>query len=51
MKRFAILISYPSGVKAHMPHLGKNEFCKRTAKKHLAEWVFLHGISAEIVPV
>jgi len=47
--KYSIKITYPSGVVSHMRHKDKTAFCKRTAKKYLAEWVHLHGVHAEIV--
>jgi hypothetical protein len=49
MNTYSIKISYPSGVIAYMSHKGKTEWCKRTAQKHLREWVYLHGITAELI--
>jgi hypothetical protein len=47
-KRYAIKITYPSGVVAYMSHGGRNSWCKRSAMKHLREWVYLHGHEVEM---
>jgi len=49
-KRFQIKIAYASGTVAYMCHKGRTEWTKETCKRHLATWVHLHGIHAEIVP-
>lgn len=46
--KYSIKITYPSGTIAYMSHKGKTSWCKRTAKKYLTEWVYLHGHKAEI---
>jgi hypothetical protein len=48
--RYQIRITYPSGVVAFMCHRDRTEWCKRSAQKHLREFVYLHGITAELVP-
>lgn len=48
-KRYSIKITYPSGMVAYMSHRDRTEWCKRSALKHLREWVHLHGIKAEMV--
>ena len=47
--RYSIKITHPSGVVTYMQHKGKNEWCFSAARKHLKEWVYLHGITAELV--
>jgi hypothetical protein len=47
--RYSIKITYPSGVVAYMSHMGRTEWCYSSAKRHLKEWVYLHGITAELV--
>ena len=48
-RRYSIKITYPSGFVAYMSHKDKTSWCLRTARKHLSEWVYLHGFHAEIV--
>ena len=47
--KYQIKITYPSGTIAFMFHRDKTKWCLKTAKKYLREWVYLHGINAELV--
>lgn len=46
--KYSIKITSPSGVIAYMSHRDKTQWCKRTAEKHLREFVYLHGWKAEL---
>lgn len=46
--RYAIKITYPSGVVAYMVHRDRASWCLRSARKHLREFVMLHGLKAEL---
>lgn len=45
--RYSIKITYPTTV-AYMEFNGRTEWCYSQARKHLKEWVYLHGIKAEL---
>lgn len=49
--KYSIKITSTSGFISYLSHKGKTEWCKRTARKHFAEWNRLHAheAKAEIV--
>lgn len=50
-KRYQIKITYPDGTIAYMTHKNRMQWCLTSAKKHLAEFVHLHGIHATLEEV
>lgn len=46
--KYSVKISYPSGIVAYMSYRGKISWCKKQAKKHIKEWVYLHGVTVEL---
>jgi len=46
--KYQLKITYPSGVIAYMTHRDKTQFCKRTAQKHMREFVMWHGLKVEL---
>jgi hypothetical protein len=46
-KRYSIKITYPT-VTCYMSFMGRTSWCYSQARKHLKEWVYLHGITAEL---
>ena len=46
--RYSLKISYPSGVTSYMSYRGRTSWCYTQAKKHLKEWVYLHGVTIEM---
>lgn len=51
MKRYKIKIIYPSGTISYMIHRDRSEWTKRTALKHLNEFILWHGLKAELEEV
>ena len=49
--RYMIKIVYPSGTVAYMSHKGRSEWCYRSAKKHLNEFILWHGLHATLEEV
>ena len=47
-KRYSIKITYRNGTISYMSHNDRTKWCYSQARKHLKEWVFLHGIHAEL---
>jgi len=46
--KYSIKILENSIFRAYVIHKGRSEWCKRTAEKHLKEFVHLHGWKAEL---
>lgn len=45
----SIKITYPTGMISYMSFRGRTAWSYSQARRHLADWVYLHGISAVIV--
>jgi hypothetical protein len=47
-ERFSIRITYPNGIVAYMSFRDRTSWCRSQANKHLRDWIYLHGIKAEL---